>query len=428
MEAVLARALLLYEQGRYELAEREARGLLAQQPDHAHAHAVLAMCLVKREDYKAALHEAAEAVRLEPTFAYTHYVRGHVLMASNRLDEALAEAGAAVHLDPTAPHHYALVAAIHLNRRRWREALEAAENGLSLDPEDVNCNNVRGMALVKLGRRAEAGATMAQTLARDPEDAFTHANRGWSLLHDRKPREAMEHFREALRLDPTMDWARAGIVEALKAHNFVYRWMLAYFLWMSRLSARAQWGIIVGGWFGMQVVRNVGERNPALKPYAVALFAAYAVFAVMTWLAEPLFNLLLRLNRYGRMALSDEQKTASNWVGGMLLATVALFVAFLVKGWFILGEATILCGVTMIPLSSVFRVSKGWPRALMGAATIVLALVTVFYLWQLVAADGVVNPPRPSAMLNGLMDAVLACLIGSIILANGLAFARVKKG
>ena len=56
-----------------------------------------------------------------------------------------------------------------------------------------------------------------EALGRNPENAHTNANQGWSLLHGGQPGKALEHFREALRLDPDLEFARAGMVEALKA-------------------------------------------------------------------------------------------------------------------------------------------------------------------------------------------------------------------
>ena len=44
----------------------------------------------------------------------------------------------------------------------------------------------------------------------------------------------------------------------------------------------------------------------------------------MSWFAEPLFNSLLRLNRYGRFALSAEDTRNSNQFVALLLGGVAL--------------------------------------------------------------------------------------------------------
>src|SRR5581483_7555851 len=122
-------------------------------------------------------------------------------------------------------------------------------------------------ALVKLGRKTEAASTIDGALQRDPENARSHANQGWTYLHRGEPKLAMVHFREALRIDPTLDWARAGMVEALKAHNVIYRWVLRYFLFMSRLNKQARWGILIGGYIGYRVALNVAQTNPTLAPY-----------------------------------------------------------------------------------------------------------------------------------------------------------------
>ena len=40
----------------------------------------------------------------------------------------------------------------------------------------------------------------------------------------------------------------------MKARNPVYRALLAYFLWMSRLSGGQRWGVIIGGYLAAQVI------------------------------------------------------------------------------------------------------------------------------------------------------------------------------
>jgi Tfp pilus assembly protein PilF len=60
-------------------------------------------------------------------------------------------------------------------------------------------------------------------LAMDPDDAHAHANRGWLLLRRGQPDEAMQSFQSALRLDPTLDWARLGMIEAMKAGHVATR-------------------------------------------------------------------------------------------------------------------------------------------------------------------------------------------------------------
>ena len=366
MNPNLQRATVLIEQERWELAEEQLRLSLADDPDVPYSHAVLALCLIARGQLDAAEAEARQAVHLAPDFAFAHYAHSRILNARNRDQEALHAIQQAIQCDPNDADYHSMLAAIHFDGRRWLEALAATENGLQFDPEHTACNNLRAMALVKLGRREEAGATIEATLSRNPDNSVTHANRGWTLLESGDRAKALEHFKESLRLDPTNEWARAGIVESLKASNPIYAVMLRYMFWMSRLNSGVQWGVILGGYLGSRLLSSLSSSSPELAPWILPLQILYITFAVLTWLADPLCNLILRLNRYGRLALSEEQLTSSNWVGGCLLMSVLGLGVWAVSGFkfeFLLGPVVFFA--LALPVASVWKCQPGWPRTVM---------------------------------------------------------------
>ncbi len=373
MSTSLQRGIVLYHQSRYDLADREFRRELAEDPDNATAHAFLALCLTEQDRRDEALHEAGEAVRLDPDEAFGHYVRGRVLYDQDRLNDAEAAAQEAIRLDPDDADYPGLLAAVEMGRRRWAAALEAAERGLALDPEHDACTNLRVMALVQLGRKDEAAGTLGSALARDPENALTHANQGWALLHRGEHEGALVHFREALRIDPELEWARAGIVEALKARYLVYRLMLRFFLWMGRQSNVAQWIVILGFVFGRKALADLARTHPALAPFLWPVLALSFAFLLLTWIASPLFNLLLRFNRFGRLALSREQRIASTWIGGCFIAAAACFVLYLVRPSNRVFLFMMYFGFLLMPLAVTFRLGPGNPRRLMAAYTAVVA-------------------------------------------------------
>jgi hypothetical protein len=353
-----------------------------------------------------------------------------VLYARNHYPEAQAAIEEAIRLDSTDADYFSLLAGIHFNQKRWQPALTAAERGLEFDPEHIGCTNLRAMAMVKLGRRSEAGATIDAALARNPDNAFTHANQGWTLLEKGDPRKALEHFREALRLDPMNDWARHGIVEALKARNIIYAAMLKYFLFMSRLSTRAQWGIVLGGYFGNRLLGVLEDSNPTLAPWVMPLRMVYIAFAVLTWTAYPLFNLLLRLNRFGRLALTRKQTVESNWIGlFFFLALISLggciFVGF--ESPWVMSLA--VCGLMLLPLSGLFRCAEGWPRWTMLAVVIVLLLLgagAIGLIWQAFLGDGrYVKSTGDRAF--GLLGTFSVGVLLSTILANILMALRPRR-
>jgi len=401
MPAHLDRAYLLYHQSRYDLAEKELRPALAADPDDAPAHALLALCLVNQKKLDPATEEAERAVACGPGLPATHFALATVRYFRRHYPEAGAAVAEALRLDPAEPDYYALLAMIRGEAEDWRGALAAADGGLEHDPEHAGCVNLRAMALVKLGRRDDAGAAIEGALARDPDDAFTHANRGWAYLHEGDPKNALDHFREALRLDPELEYARGGMIEAMKARYWVYRQILGYFLWMSRLSPRARWGVILGLVAGQQVLARAGEANPGLAPFVEPILIAYLGFAVTTWTAIPLSNFFLRLNRFGRLALSRDQRVASNWVAGCLTVALAglTFWALGPREYDFVGFPTAMTFLIMVlPLSATFGCAPGWPRRVMGVYTAGMFVAGVAGLGLIVSALAVADTAYPVAV------------------------------
>lgn len=381
MNPHVRRALLLLQQDRHELAAQELRQALADTPNDALAHAVLAICLASNQQYDEAAHEAETAIHLAPDQAFGFYAHSHVLRSRNRFGEAQTAIEQAIAIDSTQPNYFAQLGQLHFDQRRWQDALDAADAGLALDPEDTQCINVRAMALVRLGRKIDAGAALKTALSHDPEDEFAHANLGWALLEQGRHEQAMEHFREALRLNPELDWARQGIVESMKARYVIYRIMLGYFLWMMKLTRQTQWYFLIGAYFGFQFLLRLRANHPEWSTWLMPLIIAYVGFALMTWIATPLFNLVLRLNRFGRLALSREQIVTSNWVGLCVLGAFAFLGAYF-SGIFPGNHGPLLgalaCVFMIPPLSHIYSCEPGKPRTLIILVTLGMGLVGFF--------------------------------------------------
>ncbi|MEM6314993.1 MAG: tetratricopeptide repeat protein [Planctomycetota bacterium] len=373
----VSRAQLLMQQNRPADAETHLREALADDPDDANSHALLAFCLMDQGKSDAALAEAKLAQEADPDWSFTHYTRAmiHARRDEGKLGEPHARR--CIEMDPHDSDHWHVLALTLIDQKRWKDALAAADQGLAQDPDDDYCRNTRAMMLTQLGRRDEAAQTIRGTLESDPDNAHTHANMGWSLLHQNKPKEALESFREALRLDPDNEWAKEGLVEALKARYVIYRVLLAYFLWMGRLSDKAQWAVIIGLVVGYQVFKNIARNNEALQPLLIPVAILYFGFCALTWLADPLFNLLLRFNKYGWHALSPDQRRGANLLGIVILVALAIItIAFVTRDAMWVLSGVILFGA-MVPLTGIFRVKEGWPRWVIVTLCSVLAITAV---------------------------------------------------
>ena len=329
---MIERALLLLRQSHYDLAEQELRQFLATHPEQAYGHAMLAVCLAHQNKLEEAEESARHAIGLAPDESYCHYGLAWVKLQRADLQNARMAIDEAIRLDPESSDYYALLALIYLQAQRWQPALDAAEKGLAHDPRHQGCLNHRAAALVKLKRHDEAHQTIAQALEENPENALTHTNLGWAHLHKGEHQKALEHFSEALRLDPEFDFARQGLVEALKAKHFLYRWLLLFFLWMSTMSPRTRGGLIIGAFVVVRMLNAVAKQHPGVAPFILPVISVYVLFVLLTWVIDPAFNLLLRFNKYGRHALSKRQRLSSSIFGVLLSGIIAAVICGSVTG------------------------------------------------------------------------------------------------
>jgi tetratricopeptide (TPR) repeat protein len=420
------RGQLLSEQGRDEQAIGEFQLHLGQAAEDPLTHALMALCFLRLKKFREATEHAQRAIHLSPDVSIGYHALSLVMLERNRLRESRQLIEEAIRLKPYEADYFAILASIHLQESRWKDALEAANQGLQIEPEHGTCTNLRAQALVKLGDRAAAAATMGEALARRPDDAWTHANQGWAMLHERRPYKALEHFREALRLEPGNQWARAGIIEAMKARNFVYRWMLAYFLWMARLPPNVQWGLIIGLFIGNRVIASLARNSPALAPFLWPVLYVYIGFVLMTWLAEPLSNLVLRLSRFGRHALFPDQIRGANLLLLCLVVTLGWLAAAIWTGEQLIWYATLMFGLLSLPASAIFRCEQGWPRNTMTAITVALLAGILLLVVSLLVFGDQEAPGIVDLLFGGLTIVVMLGLLASQFAANYLMNARVK--
>ena len=413
MSAHIARAEMLLQQSRPADAEREAGQALAQDPQNPYAHALVALARLDQSRAGDALEPAETAIGLAPDVPFLHRVRARVLHLLDREKEALSAVNEAIRLDPAEEESFGLRASIHFALRDWAAALADAEAGLALNPEDVTCANMRALALVRLGRAEEASQTVDFALQRAPENAFSHANQGWTCLHRNNPKQAQIHFREALRLQPDLEFAREGMLEALKARNPVYRGMLAYYLWIGRQSGRMQWAFFIGTYFAVRALRSSAAGSPALGKVLWPVLILFYAFIYLSWTAHPLFNLLLRFDAFGRYVLSREERNASHWFA----ASVVVLLGCL--GWWALAVppgtlpmiTSIMAAMLSVCVAASF-VGQGRRRRILQAFTGALAAAAAAFVALAFAAR---DDPASTVMLGFFIG-----FLGFQITANAL--------
>ncbi|MEM9351580.1 MAG: tetratricopeptide repeat protein [Planctomycetota bacterium] len=416
------RGLLLYQQSRYEQAEKELGFALSQDPEDAWAYGLMGACRAAAKKFDEAVELGNQAVSLAPDDSDIRYLLAQIHFRRNDLDVAEKTIDAAVGLDPEQSRYYALRAAIRATRKQWGAVLNDCETALELDPQNTTAINLKAQAQRGIG--VDAADDLEHALRVNPEDPYSHANVGWQCLEKGELAKAEKHFREALRLDPDLEWARVGALETLKARVPPYRWVLNYFLWMSKKTAGAQWKIIIGFYILHRVLQSVTRNNPALEPLAAPLLAAYLTFCVVTWFAKPLSDAALLLHPFGRLALSKDERRAALTVGGLFATTALLALVSFAGGGEPFGVLAAFVGIPGLPLAFSFSFSHPKPRKILRVSAAVVALCGVPLLIETFATG--FYESLPDGFRNGLFNVAFvvfglspfATMVGTNILAT----------
>lgn len=349
------RARFFLGQNRIAEAEQELRKILAQSPNEVTALSLLAECQLLRKALKESLLTAQQAYSIDPNYYYSIYVFAKAKFFNEQTQEARKLIKQGLSISPTYVDFWLLLGELEYHEENWQTALHATERGLEVEPEHVDLINLRALALIKLNRKQEAAATMDYALQRSPEASYSHSNKGWVSLESNAHQEALIHFQEALRLDPNNYSAKSGLKEAIKSKNFLYRIVLQYFLWMSRLQEKGRWGVVIGAYVLYRIVLYMNKQIPELSWILVPIIAAYILFAYSTWIGQPISNLFLRFHPLGKHALTKDENRGSIAVAIPILMAIVFFVISLLK-----EEASIffylfvLCGLMTIPIAGIF--------------------------------------------------------------------------
>jgi tetratricopeptide (TPR) repeat protein len=288
------RACLLAKQQRYDLAVQEGLKMLAQSPDSDRAYNILAFCYARQQRPEEALTAANQAIALAPSQSFNVYRLAdvhHKAKSSALAAEAIASALA---MEPTKAIYCSLAASIAYQQGKTAEALQFAERGLQSDAEEADCLTLRVIALLDLHRTKEAEEEVLRVLQRYPERAVPHTARGWAALYRSKPAIASEAFKTALGIDPNSEWARIGMLEALKARNPIYRVILRYERWQDNLwrsKIKAFWVVLLA--------------IPHLR-------GLYGIVIGLSMLIRCLFDVALRFHPYGALLFNAKEKWLNN--------------------------------------------------------------------------------------------------------------------
>ncbi|WP_299522027.1 tetratricopeptide repeat protein [Winogradskyella sp.] len=355
-EANFERGLQLFEMGRFKDAIPYLQNALAVDIDNFETKFLLAQSYLQTDKTEQAKTLTLELRSKAPNYSGIYYLLSKIYFLEENMSLALELIDEAISLDPYDEDYFGHKSYIRLHEKKYEEALLLAEEGLKLNAKSIICLNARATALTKLKRKEEARETIENLLNDDPENAYSHANIGWNHLEHNDTSKALTHFKEALKLDPNDDYARNGMITAVKSKNKIYNLYLRYAFWIGNQSQKNQWIFIIGIYliyrFSLKILTFSG-----LSILAIPLIIAYLLFALGSWIMEPLSNMILLSDNYGKYLLDKNSRLSGQILFVLLLLSLLSFcINFIFESdyliLFSIASLAAILPLTRSPLSS----------------------------------------------------------------------------
>ena len=152
---------------------------------------------------------------------YIKFYQGLSLLSLNQPDRAFQELESALSMDPKEediPSIYSYMGVCLKEMERFQDAIKVLEKGANIDTERTDIHNLMGFCYFKLKEHRKAIQSFREVLRLDPGSAIDYANIASNYRDMGETEQAIAHYRLALELDPTIEFAKDNL-QKLEKHS-----------------------------------------------------------------------------------------------------------------------------------------------------------------------------------------------------------------
>ncbi|MDB6163995.1 MAG: adenylate cyclase [Xanthomonadaceae bacterium] len=202
--------------GDHAQALAAASHAVAERPDNAQAHRLLAVAQQAAGEHDQALASMDRAIALAPDDAQVHFERAGLLLGARELDAAQAALARSIGLDPNLFGAYVLQAQLALGRGDLDEADRLRRLAVRVVPEHPQLSAIEGMLALRRNEPARAQIILATALQRYPDDAQVAYALGFAYMAQGHLAFAEQVFRNVLARHPDARNLHALIADLLR--------------------------------------------------------------------------------------------------------------------------------------------------------------------------------------------------------------------
>lgn len=198
-DELLRAAIGAFQAGQLDLAERQFRALLTQEPRHLAGLNLLGMVLTGAGKFEDAERTIKAAIAVNANSDATHHNLGMVLQALARPEEAVASFDRAIAINPNAADSWNQRGKALNTLRRLDDALQSFNRAAGLKPDLVEAWLGLGSILSLAKDSEKALVAYDKALALNPKLPEAWLGRALSLAQLKRKEEAIAAYRDAAR-------------------------------------------------------------------------------------------------------------------------------------------------------------------------------------------------------------------------------------
>jgi tetratricopeptide (TPR) repeat protein len=289
LDRYLDEAERLLDIGHVDGAIDRLRLALTEDPDFAGAHALLALCLLRKRRLHAAGIEARSALALAPDAPLTHWVAAQLDLARRDVASAERHAEHFRALAPESPAGDRLLARCYALTGQRERRLPLLEQALEKDPTDPETLAELARHHNELGRLDVALRFANDALRASPENSSALVAMGETLLARGDVEGAREHAALALRADAA-DQDALRLLTSIKARTspLLSLWW-RYAVWGERVGPTRQVIVLLVA-FVLYRVSSIAAAGAGAAALAGGIEAAWLAVVVYSFVGPVLFR------------------------------------------------------------------------------------------------------------------------------------------
>jgi Flp pilus assembly protein TadD len=185
-------------------------------PDHAIAHNILGINLVREGRLEEAVSQFSQALKINPDFALAHNNLGALYARTGDPEQAVAHYSEALKIEPQHAKAHNNLGEILYRQGRLDQAASHFSQALRTDPDYAEAHHNLGSVLARQGKIDQAIDHLSRAVEIRADYPEAHNSLGIALARQGKFDSAIDHFSEALRLKPDYVPARTNLDFALR--------------------------------------------------------------------------------------------------------------------------------------------------------------------------------------------------------------------